>query len=346
MMNRKKLFILTVVFDVIVLGAIACLNYYGTFYRNNIKASASKEDAVKVYRSFSYEDLCDAMVSSGVLDNVKTFRRAAKNMGLDKGFKPGYYTFSAPMSNKAIVRTLAKGWQKPVNISFPGYARTLEAFAAQLSDKFEADSASFAGVLLDEATMSKYGFDRKDFIGMFIPNTYEMYWTATPEEFVERMNKEYNAFWNDNRKAKAKAAGLTQKEVSTLASIVIEESKYEPELPTIAGVYINRLNIDMPLQADPTVKFAVGDASLKRILNKHLTFDSPYNTYLYKGLPPGPITMPPMAALDAVLNYQHHNYLYFCAKETFDGQHNFARTLSEHNANAERYHRALSARGN
>lgn len=330
----------------IALAALACLDYYGTFYRNNTDASACGEKSVKIYRDFDYEKLCEAMASSGILLNEKTFRRAARNMGLDRNFKPGHYTFSSPMSNKAIVRILARGWQKPVNISFSGFVRSLEAFAGQLSEQFEADSASFAKALLDKTTMSKYGFEEKDFIGMFIPNTYEMYWTATPEEFVERMNREYNTFWNESRKEKAKAAGLSPKEVSTLASIVIEESKYEPELPTIAGVYINRLKIGMPLQADPTVKFAVGDPGLKRILNKHLSINSPYNTYLYTGLPPGPITMPPTAAIEAVLNYRHHNYLYFCAKETFDGQHNFAVTLREHNANAERYHRALNARVN
>ena len=177
---------------------------------------------------------------------------------------------------------------------------------------------------------------------MFIPNTYEVYWTVTPEEFLERMHKEYEKFWNEERTAKAEQTGLTRTEVSTLASIVIEETKYEPEMPVIAGVYMNRLHKDMLLQADPTVKYAVGDESLTRVLNRHLTVDSPYNTYKYKGLPPGPITIPTVAAIDAVLNYQHHNYLYFCAKSSLDGQHAFATSLAGHMENAKRYHKAVS----
>ena len=157
------------------------------------------------------------------------------------------------------------------------------------------------------------------------------------------MHREYETFWNGDRDAKAQAIGLTRQEVSTLAAIVIEESKYEPELPRIAGVYMNRLQMGMPLQADPTVLYAVGDPSLKRVLNRHLEIDSPYNTYKYAGLPPGPITMPPVAALDAVLNYERHDYLYFCARDNFDGTHVFAKTLTGHNENARRYQRALSA---
>ena len=160
---------------------------------------------------------------------------------------------------------------------------------------------------------------------------------------MDRLNQEYVKFWSGDRDAKASAIGLTRQEVSTLASIVIEESKYEPELPRIAGVYMNRLNRGMLLQADPTVLFAVGDPSLKRVLNRHLETDSPYNTYKYEGLPPGPITMPPIAAIDAVLNYERHDYLYFCANDSFDGRHAFAKTLSAHNENARRYQQALSA---
>ena len=164
----------------------------------------------------------------------------------------------------------------------------------------------------------------------------------TPSEFIARMNREYEAFWNEERTAKAREIGLTRTEVSTLASIVIEETKYEPEMATIAGVYMNRLNRGMLLQADPTVKFAVGDENLKRVLNKHLEVDSKYNTYKYPGLPPGPITMTPTSAIDAVLNYQRHNYLYFCAKSSLDGQHAFSTNLAGHLENARRYHQAVS----
>ena len=192
--------------------------------------------------------------------------------------------------------------------------------------------------------MESHGFNRYTYLAMFVPDTYEVYWTVTPLQLLDRLKKEYDAFWNDSRTAKAKAAGLTREQAMTLASIVIEETKYEPEMPTIAGVYINRLRKGMLLQADPTVKYAVNDPSLRRILNKHLEVDSPYNTYKYAGLPPGPITTPTKAAIDAVLNYQHHDYLYFCAHESFNGQHRFATNLAGHMENARRFHAAMNAR--
>lgn len=326
----------------VVCGALitATADYCLTFRSDNV----SQEGAVKIYHDYSIEDLYSAISESGVVKNERTFRRAARHMKLMSGFKSGYYRLKPGMNNKAIVRMLAGGWQSPVDISFSGYIRSLERFASILGEKMEADSARFAAALLDTAIMHKYGFEPESFIGMFIPNTYEVYWTLSPESFIERMNKEYKAFWNSGRLAKAEAVGMTPKEVSTLAAIVIEESKYEPEMPRIAGVYINRLHRGMLLQADPTVKYALNMKGITRILNKHLKVDSPYNTYVYKGLPPGPITMPPIVALDAVLNYERHNYIFFCARETFDGQHNFAATLSEHMANARRYHKALNAR--
>jgi UPF0755 protein len=180
---------------------------------------------------------------------------------------------------------------------------------------------------------------------MFIPNTYEFYWNTSAEKFVEKMAEEYKNFWNEDRKAKAEKMGLTQSEVSTLASIVEQETQKNDEKARIAGVYINRINIGMPLQADPTVVFAVGDFTIKRVLNSHLRIDSPYNTYLYAGLPPGPICIPSVSSIDGVLNYEKHNYLYFCAKEDFSGYSNFASTLSQHNVNAQKYHRALRKAG-
>ena len=337
-LKRALIIILAVI---VVAGALALLDYCNTFRSDNVTG----EGAVKIYHDYDYGQLCEAVEASGVIGDVKTFRRAARHMDLMSGFKPGYYKLKPGMNNKAIVRMIANGWQSPTDISFSGYIRSLERFAAILGEKMEADSASFAAALLDTAVMRKYGFEPESFIGMFIPNTYEVYWTASPEKFIDRMNKEYKAFWNEDRRAKADAIGLSQKQVSTLASIVIEESKYEPEMPRIAGVYMNRLHKGMLLQADPTVKYALNMKGITRILNKHLKVDSPYNTYVYKGLPPGPITMPPVAALDAVLNYERHNYIFFCARETFDGQHNFAATLSQHRENARRYHRALDSRG-
>lgn len=342
--SGKNRSITLIALAVCMAGAIACLNYYGTFHYRNIVSNPPDKGVVKIYRNFSYEDLCEAMTSSGVLDNNRTFLRAAKHMGLKDKFKPGRYIFRPGMNNKAVVRALAFGWQDPINISFNGHIRSMSKFASLLSRDLEADSSAFAAILTDRTLIDSLGFTQETFPAMFIPNTYEVYWTITPEEFITRMHQEYDNFWCGERDARANAIGLTRDQVSTLASIVIEETKYEPEMPTIAGVYINRLNKGMLLQADPTVKFAVDTTNLTRILNKHLGVDSPYNTYKHKGLPPGPITIPPVCAIDAVLNYQHHNYLYFCAKATFNGQHSFAATYPQHLENARAYHRALNQR--
>lgn len=344
MKRKTKIRVWAVVASFMIIGLVACLDYWRTFQMGNVISGEDANKFVRVYRSYSYEDLLHEVEISGAVKNMSTFRRAARHMKLASGFKPGYYVLREGMNNKAIVRMLLYGWQSPIEFSFSGYIRTLDKFAAVLGSKLEADSSQFARVLLDTAVMNKYGFEPESFIGMFIPNTYEVYWTIEPETLVERLHKEYLAFWNEERKAKAKAAGLSQKEVSTLASIVISETKYEPEMPRIAGVYINRLRKGILLQADPTVVYACNTFGIRRVLNKHLKIDSPYNTYRYKGLPPGPITMSPVVAIDAVLNYEHHKYIFFCARETFDGQHNFAETLSGHLSNARAYHKALNLR--
>ena len=340
-MKKKSRILLWTALVLIAVGILAALNFYGTFYYNNVKQTEKPQD-IRIYRDFTYDQLLDALRQSGAIDNETTFLRAARFMKLQDNFRPGLYRLKPGAGNKALVRMLAKGWQQPVRLVIPGYYRSLDRFADFLGEQLEAGSDAFASVLNDPASAAKYGFRPETFISMFIPNTYEVWWTVTPADFLERMHQEYKKFWTPERNAKAQAIGLTRQEVSTLASIVIEESKYEPELPRIAGVYMNRLQRDMLLQADPTVLFAVGDPTVKRVLNRHLETDSPYNTYKYAGLPPGPITMPPVAAIDAVLNYERHDYLYFCAKDSFDGQHVFAKTLTAHNENARRYQRALS----
>ena len=339
-MKKKSRALLWTLLILLIVGTLAALNFYGTFYYKNVKDTGKPQD-VRIYRSFSYDQLVEAVLQSGAIDNQKTFLRAARAMKLPENFRPGLYRLKPGMGNKALVRMLAKGWQQPVRLVIPGYYRSLDRFADFLGEQLEADAEAFRKALYDSQLAEQYGFSPETFIGMFIPNTYEVWWTVTPEEFIGRMHDEYKKFWSGSRDEKALAIGLTRQEVSTLASIVIEETKYEPEMPRVAGVYMNRLHKDMLLQADPTVLFAVCDPSIKRVLNRHLEIDSPYNTYKYAGLPPGPITMPPVAAIDAVLNYEHHDYLYFCAKDTFDGQHVFAKTLSAHNENARRYQRAL-----
>ncbi|MBQ4012489.1 MAG: endolytic transglycosylase MltG [Bacteroidales bacterium] len=340
-MKKKSRILLFVLLALAVIGAGAAYLFYKTFYQPNVAAVEKPQD-IRIYRNFDSAQMLEAVLQSGMIDNEKTFLRAAKAMKLQEHFRPGLYRFKKGMGNKALVRSLQKGWQQPVRLTIPGYFRSLDRFADFLDEQLEASREAFAATLADSSLAARYGFSPESFIGMFIPNTYEVWWTVTPEDLVERMHQEYEKFWTAERDAKALAIGLTRQEVSTLASIVIEESKYEPELPRIAGVYMNRLQKDMLLQADPTVLYAVGDPSIKRVLNRHLETDSPYNTYKYAGLPPGPITMPPVAAIDAVLNYERHDYLYFCAKDSFDGQHAFAKTLSAHNENARRYQQALS----
>lgn len=342
--SKKSRSLMLTALVICMAGLLICLNYYGTFMYGNVVSNPPDKGVVKIYRSFSYDDVIKAMTESGVLSNNRTFLRAAKFMKLDENFKPGRYEFRKGMGNKQIVRTITHCWQKPINVSFNGYIRSMDRFAAILSDKLEADSLQFLQILTDKDVMKKYGFNEQTFPAMFIPNTYQVYWTVTPEDFVDRMYNEYEAFWKGDRNAKAEAMGLTRNEVSTLASIVIEETKHEPEMPRIAGVYINRLKKGMLLQADPTVKFALDTVGIKRILNKHFGVDSPYNTYKYKGLPPGPITIPPVCAIDAVLNYEHHNYLYFCANSNFDGTHSFSTSLAGHLRNAGQYHQALNSR--
>ena len=232
------------------------------------------------------------------------------------------------------------GEQAPVNLVI-GEARTLPQLAGRLSKQIMADSTVLLLALRNSELKAKYGYKRDSIIAMFVPNTYQVYWTITPEQLLERMNREYKAFWNKDREAKLATTKLTKYQAMTLASIVYEETKNRGEMPKIAGVYINRLRKKMPLQACPTVKYAMGDFTLTRILHRHLRYDSPFNTYRNAGLPPAPICIPSIAAIDAVLNYDKNNYLYFCAKPEFDGTHNFARTLREHNANSRKYNEAL-----
>ena len=220
---------------------------------------------------------------------------------------------------------IANGWESPAKVTLRGYIKTLEGLAAFLGRNFEADSADFADVLLNQDIIDSLGFKPETFIGMFIPNTYEFYWTASPRSVVGRFHKEYEAFWNGERDRLAKDMGMSRNEVMTLASIVIGETNNTGEMPLIAGVYINRLKRGMRLQACPTVIYAhlKTEPGLRRILNRHLQIDSPYNTYRIKGLPPGPIAIPTVSAIDAVLHYTKSDYLYFCAKPSFDGTHNF-----------------------
>ncbi len=335
--NSRKF--LLIIFSFLAASALLlAFRYYTLFFAPN---TTDGESFVHIPRGTSLEGLIDSLENSYRIRSIPNFEKVAKKEGLSENIKPGRYLIKPDMNNRSLVRMIRFGWQEPLNLTISGNIRTPQKLSSLLSKKFEFDSVSFIAMLDQKEFLDSLGLKRETFISVFLPNTYQVYWTVTPRELILRMKKEFDKFWNSDRIEKARKIGLSAMEVITLASIVSQESNVASEQPVIAGVYLNRLRIGMPLQADPTVKFATGDDSLKRILNKHLETDSPYNTYLYKGLPPGPIVIPPLKTIDAVLNYQQHKYLYFCAKPTFDGTHNFAVTLSEHNRNAAAYQRSL-----
>ena len=292
----------------------------------------------------TYEEVMENLKQSGFIADEKTFSLVAKRKKYASKVKPGRYRLPSGISLNDLVNKLRNGEQEPVRITFTNI-RTLPQLAGQVSKYIEADSLALIEAMRDQATVDRLGFRSETMMCLFVPNTYELWWTTTPEEFLQRMTKEYKRYWTEDRKAKAKRINLSQSEVSTLASIVQAETAKPDEAPIIAAVYLNRLRIGMALQADPTLKFALGMDSLSRILAKDLEIDSPYNTYTHVGLPPGPINMPEPRYIDAVLNAQKNDFLYFCARETLDGYSNFAKTYEQHLVNARRYQRALNERG-
>lgn len=332
-------YILIVFLLALVVGGVLAYKYYHRLFKPNVKTEAS----FIISPEMSYDMLLDSLQYYEVLHNANSFNWVAKIKGYPQRMKSGRYAFRKGQNTNAMVNMLLAGNQVPVEVTFNNL-RFMPDLAAKVAADLAPDSAALMACLTSPLVWEKYGFDVHTFHAMFIPNTYQMYYTSTPEQFVARMNKEYHRFWNDRRLAKAKALGLTPVEVITLASIVQEETIKADEKPVVAGLYLNRLRKGMLLQADPTVKYAVGDFGLKRVLNKHLEMDSPYNTYKYVGLPPGPINFPEISSIDAVLNATEHNYLFMCAKEDFSGYHNFARTLREHNNNANKYRRELNRR--
>lgn len=267
----------------------------------------------------------------------------AERLDLEHSFKPGHYTLEEGMDVIEVVRMVKLGLQTPVrvtmnNVKIPAH------LAAKLARQLDADSTELMAAFTSKELAREVGFDSLTLFSMFLPDTYEVWWTTSPEDFVRRMKREYDRFWSEERDAARKRSGLSRLEVMTLASIVYEETRRADEMPRVAGVYINRLRKGMPLQADPTIKYAMQDFELRRILHKHLKYKSPYNTYINKGLPPSPICMPGREAIDAVLHFEKHNYLYFCARPTFDGYHNFATSYSQHLKNARDYSAELNRR--
>lgn len=292
----------------------------------------------------TFKDVQNLVYNERYVNDLVSFSFLSKLMSYDENIKPGLYYLEADMNNKDVIRLLRSGEQTPVNVTFNN-ARLIEDLGEKITKNLEMTPSDFLSYISRDSVQRSLGFDSLTIIGMFIPDTYQAYWNTSPSNLVSRMKKEYDNFWNDDRKAKAQAINMTPMQVSVLASIVQAETANASELPTVAGLYMNRLNKGIALQADPTLVFAAQDFTIKRVLNIHKEIKSPYNTYLNKGLPPGPINMPEKRSLDAVLNYERHKYLYMCAKEDFSENHNFATNLRDHLRNAEKYQRALNKAG-
>ncbi len=326
----------------VTLGLFSILSIYAILLPNT---SIQDEDTyLYISDNDQFEDVLAQIKDRSILISNFTFKLLAKQIKYDQKIRTGRYKITPGMSNFVLLRKLRGGKQDPVKLVINNI-RTKEQLAGKLSSMIMADSLSLIKALNDSVFLKQYDLNPYNAVIIFIPNTYEVFWDTDTEELFERMKKEFNAFWDEERLTKAAAIPMTQTEVMTLASIVEEETNKKKEHPIIAGLYINRLKINMPLQACPTIRFALNDYSINRVLIKHLKVKSPFNTYKNNGLPPGPIRLPSPATIDAVLNYEKHNYLFMTAKETLNGEHNFAVTYAEHSINAKKYQQELNRLG-
>ncbi len=320
--------------------ALLTFKIYSDVYDSNVSQSMGNQ-YVLVRTGQSYETFIDNLEAEDRLLNLASFKRFAFVLKLNEKLMPGRYVLHAGMNNLDLLKMFLKGRQEPLNVVFR-HANYLEEVSGFFSRNLEIDSIQFLSMLKDTVFTNQYGFDSANLISLFIPNTYNFYWNTHALHLLGRMQHEYEVFWNTARKEKAVKLGLSQQQISTLASIVQKESNKFEEMPIIAGVYLNRLKLGMPLQADPTVLFFMRDTSIHRVLHQHTQIASPYNTYLNAGLPPGPICCPSIQAIDAVLNFVPHRFIYFCAKADFSGYHNFASNLAQHQNNARKYQKALT----
>lgn len=339
--KRSSILYVALALGAFVLGGIA-LSLYAAF-SSNVSYEGENTKYLYVYDS-DYNHVLDSLKKSDALQSEWKFRLMAWACDYSKQVLPGRYELKRGENSLTLVRRLKYARQTPVRLAFNN-VRTKKDLAERLSKNLMMTSDEMLSALTNPEIYNKYGTDKANIVSLFIPNTYEVYWNITPEDLIARMKKEYDKFWTDERMDKLPEVGLTQQEVSTLASIVEEETRKKDEKPRVAGLYLNRVHQGIPLQADPTVKFALQDFSLKRIYKGHLECDSPYNTYKYAGLPPGPIRVPSIESIDAVLNFENHNYIYMCAKEDFSGYHNFAVSYADHQENANKYRKALNNRG-
>lgn len=337
-------FILSVVVLLTVIGGWFAYDFYQRIYAPNVELGQGTT-YFYIPSGATYADVLDSLRARGMLKHLDAFEWVAEKKNYPNLVKAGRYLITDGMSNNSLVDLLRSGEQEPVNVVITP-VRTKAELAGIVASYIEADSVAILRALNDPQTAAKYGFSPATFITMFITNTYQFYWSTTVGEFLDRMASEYKNFWTEERKAKAKNLNMSQSEVAILASIVqAEQSMHRDERPTVAGLYLNRLRRNMALQSDPTLIYAAGDFTIKRVLKAHREINSPYNTYKHTGLPPGPIQLPDRSSLDAVLNAEKHNYIYMCAKEDFSGYHNFSSSYLEHMRNARRYQKELNRRG-
>jgi UPF0755 protein len=331
------------IFIFLILSGLAVAYYgYSVIYKNNVKTDSETEIFIKT--GSSYNDVLQILKEKDLLKNIGTFNTVASVMKYQKDKVPGgRYVIKPATGNRSLITKLRSGDQDAIQVTINN-VRIIPELAGVLSRYFETDSMGFLQYLSSPSTLEKLNKTKETLMTAFLPDTYEMFWTDSPEKIINRLNDHRNQFFKKNN-SQLQKIGLTAEEAYTLASIVDKESNFAEEHPIIAGVYLNRLKIGERLAADPTVVFALQDFSIRRVLNSHLAFDSPYNTYMYAGLPPGPICMPNMSSLKGVLNPQKHDYIFFCAKPGYNSGHNFAVTYSQHLENARIYQNWLNAEG-
>jgi UPF0755 protein len=315
-------------------------HYYQFFFQPNVYTGKQPSSYIYIKTGMDFNALKNLLSDHHYIREMKSFEWVAHTKKYDLKVKPGRYKICDGMNNNELVNLLRSGRQYPVRLILAN-ARTPEDLAGKVAAQLECDSISILNLMRDPDYLREFGIGPATVFTLFIPNTYEFLWNTSADQFIRRMYRERQKFWNDERLTQMSQEALDIAGVITLASIIEKETAKNTEKPVIAGVYLNRLRKGWPLQADPTLIFAWNDYTIHRVLNKHKEIDSPYNTYRYTGLPPGPICLPSVASIDAVLKYEKHAYMYFCAKDDLSGYHNFSVTLAEHSRNAERYQAAL-----
>ncbi len=340
-MSKFRKFLIYSLITIILVGGVAGFFGYKMIFSPNINVDG-KPTYFYIPTNASIETVLDSLKDNDLLKNESSFKFVAMIKKYDISVRSGRFLILSNKSNWQLINQLRSGVQATVNVIIPS-VRQLDKLYEYADDSLEFTSSELRNYINTSNIIDSLGFNNETFASMFIPNTYEFYWNTSAEKFITKMKKEYDIFWTDERLGKAQRLGLTPVQVSILASIVqSEQMQHSEERPKIAGLYLNRLKKGILLQSDPTVVYAIGDFSIKRVTNAMLTINSPYNTYLHQGLPPGPILIPEISSIDAVLNAEQHNYIYMCAKDDFSGYHYFSTNLTQHMMYARKYHNALN----